>query len=164
MSDRERFEAWAKDDFSLETDLGGNYKYPRAQAAWQAWQAAQAQSEPICDCPAKDMPYGRCCKAPSAPVAWLFSDVNGKPLSADITLDGRSDEWRRTAIPLYTSPPAEPDMVSVPKVPTPEMIKAGTKQIRHAMDEGLGYTHSKFYTHEVASLVYKAMIEQGAAK
>lgn len=43
MTERERFEAWWKKDhslFDLQKDEAGNYS-PIAQAAWEAWQAAQ---------------------------------------------------------------------------------------------------------------------------
>ena len=51
MTQREAFDAW----------------YSRAASVahgdlWEAWQAATRHAAQLCTCPAKDMPFGRCCK------------------------------------------------------------------------------------------------------
>jgi hypothetical protein len=43
MSDREAFEKWAKGNLDLQ-HIGVCYGDDVAEAAWQAWQAAQAQA------------------------------------------------------------------------------------------------------------------------
>lgn len=47
MTDRERFEAWARDQdeiVGLSRSLEGNYKDCAAFVAWDAWQASRKQA------------------------------------------------------------------------------------------------------------------------
>lgn len=53
MSDRDRFEVWAKDEglsvTQAEGDGWGNYSSCETFWAWQAWQAAQSAQEPTAE-------------------------------------------------------------------------------------------------------------------
>lgn len=121
MSDKGRFEAWAKTagfdlyKYSDATgDMAGKYSCPKTRIAWETWQAAQATPP-----------------ASVEPVAWMHvmdntEGIEGREPDRVLSFNPKhpfriagvnfSETFPVTSTPLYTTPPAEP---------TPEMIEAG---------------------------------------
>lgn len=75
---RAKFELWVlSNGGDIARTEGGEYRSATTECAWVAWIASETQhtsraamqkNEPMteCTCDAKDMPFGRCCKAPTS--------------------------------------------------------------------------------------------------
>ena len=75
---RAKFELWVLSNRGdIARTEGGEYRSAPTECAWVAWIASESQltsraairkNEPMteCTCDAKDMPFGRCCKAPTS--------------------------------------------------------------------------------------------------
>ena len=92
MSDRERdialceaHEITAEDEYFAARPEND---FPRHRVLFmegfkRGWQAAQATPEPVCDCAAKDMPFGRCCKAPKDLIEEILQNNSCKPIDVN---------------------------------------------------------------------------------
>jgi hypothetical protein len=77
---------------------------PTIKPCTENLRQALAQPEQECTCSAKDMPFGRCCKAQPEPVAWYGVDDYGKKYLGWDKYD-LLDEGFAWITPLYTAPP-----------------------------------------------------------
>jgi hypothetical protein len=92
-----------------------------------AWQARGAQQEPV---------------------AWI-APHRLKGLQTGIPQTVYMKATNSDTVPLYTSPPAQPNSVTMPREPTPEMLEAAHKALP------VGFKHMGY---ETLGKVYKAMI------
>jgi hypothetical protein len=123
MTDREAFDAWLSSANSYERNL------------WEAFQAGQARG------------------AQQEPVAYRFKNNrgNGKFDYAYYDADQVATAYRDNCLeitPLFASPPAQPDSVTVPREPTSEMIAAGADEIQNAYASDMGLSASARYCWE----------------
>jgi hypothetical protein len=157
MSDREAFEKWAQGK-SLLINIREEMMYTAGyinvkEMAWEAWQAAQAQTllEVIRDdsgCPV-EVRVAEAQQHSGEPVAWMSPNKQSLEFSRPDTVYGSH------TIPLYASPqPVVPEgYVLVPVEPTEAMLMAWFSATRES-SEGVG-------TFGYFRAAYKALLSAG---